>query len=280
MYAAGHPPLPSFEATTFSDAEPRHWQYLREKTADQQKRLQPVVEKNREQAELVIVSGLVAFRESMKLLSREASANHNDPPGAAWPDFARYDCRACHHELRSTLRTESRRARVAPGRPGELEWPQALVPIGIKQVSGDSKKALEEQTRYESLLRKFHEALGARPYGDPRRTIEAADDLVCWANGLLIGDKRSPVDDAQARAMVAGLCELAENDEAGYDVARQCVWAFRAIYHELVPEPARDAKIEADLRSLDGLLSLTLPNAGEQVSIETSLALAWRDRQL
>ena len=32
MYAAGHPPLPGFETATFGDLEPRHWQYLSEKT--------------------------------------------------------------------------------------------------------------------------------------------------------------------------------------------------------------------------------------------------------
>ena len=31
MYAAGHPPLPGLETATFSDAMPRHWEYLREK---------------------------------------------------------------------------------------------------------------------------------------------------------------------------------------------------------------------------------------------------------
>src|SRR6185312_3755798 len=31
MYAAGHPPLPSFEAATFSDQMPRHWDYLQQK---------------------------------------------------------------------------------------------------------------------------------------------------------------------------------------------------------------------------------------------------------
>ena len=39
MYAAGHPPLPGIEVATFSDAQPRHWQYLREKKAEVQRTL-------------------------------------------------------------------------------------------------------------------------------------------------------------------------------------------------------------------------------------------------
>ena len=34
MYAAGHPPLPCFETATFGDLEPRHWQFLSEKTPE------------------------------------------------------------------------------------------------------------------------------------------------------------------------------------------------------------------------------------------------------
>src|SRR5947209_10193839 len=39
MYAAGHPPLPGVEISTFSDAMPRHWQYLKEKQPAAQKLL-------------------------------------------------------------------------------------------------------------------------------------------------------------------------------------------------------------------------------------------------
>ena len=49
MYAAGSA-LPGFEPATFSELEPRHWQYLREKTQSQRDRLRPMDESNLEHA--------------------------------------------------------------------------------------------------------------------------------------------------------------------------------------------------------------------------------------
>src|SRR5262249_28360518 len=37
MYAAGPPPLPGFEAATFSNSMPRHWRYMHEKSEALQK---------------------------------------------------------------------------------------------------------------------------------------------------------------------------------------------------------------------------------------------------
>ena len=114
MYAAGHPVLPSFEPATFSEFQPKHWQYLREKAAVRQARLQPFDRLNLEHAELASISGPILLRESMRLFALEAKASRDDPERAAWPDFARYDCRACHHELK--LETDGR------GRAGLPFW--------------------------------------------------------------------------------------------------------------------------------------------------------------
>ena len=89
MYAAGHPPLPGFEAATFSDAEPRHWENLSEKleSPERTSRLNPVPDRdNLEQSQLVVVSGLVSFRESIKLFADQGGGR------GQWPDFARFDC--------------------------------------------------------------------------------------------------------------------------------------------------------------------------------------------
>ena len=71
MYAAGHPPLPSVEVATFGDQEPRHWQYLREKSDKIQKLLQ--FDKNElERTKLVVLGGLVELRQSAALLAEGA----------------------------------------------------------------------------------------------------------------------------------------------------------------------------------------------------------------
>ena len=122
MYAAGHPPLPGFEPATFSEFEPRHWQYLREKSEPQRDRLKPVDLANLEHAELVAIGGPVLLRESMRLCADQAKASRGTHVNGAWPDFARYDCRGCHHELQSNPKDRSFEAPCAldarPSRSG------------------------------------------------------------------------------------------------------------------------------------------------------------------
>ena len=77
-----------------------------------------------------MVSGLVAFRESMKLFADQAAAGEQpDTPKALWPDYARYDCTSCHHDIRAdngaSWRQLRRQGRV-PGRPPAPEWPLVL----------------------------------------------------------------------------------------------------------------------------------------------------------
>ncbi len=273
MYAAGHPPLPGFEAATFSDAQPRHWQYLNEKTAAQKKRLQPFPEGHLEQTELVAVSGLVALREVMELTEAQARANLDQPVGAAWPDYARFDCRSCHHELRTSgfvsrdlISGRSRRL----GRPGVPTWPHALVRIGIKTLVAASDRQ-KEIDRYEKLVGALEDAMTTRPFGDKEATIKAAAELAAWANRLLTGRLRPPIGPDRARELLMGVCDLATEDGLDYDRARQSAWAFRAIYHELTLKSPRDPQIEASLKKLTPLLGLDLPTAGDQIPIEKSL---------
>ena len=146
MYAAGHPPLPSFEPANFSDFQPRHWEYLWEKNPNRQKRLQWHDTSNLERAELVAVSGPVLLRESMRLFADQAKANPAQPPGAAWPDFARYDCRACHHELRTGTISQNRVGAAAAGRPADPKWNHALARLGISIMTPAGKNVADEVT--------------------------------------------------------------------------------------------------------------------------------------
>src|SRR5262249_59421636 len=102
MYAAGHPPLPGVEIATFSDAMPRHWQYLKEKKPAVQQMLN--VDSGTaafEQTKLVAVSGVLLLREAMNLLgSQAAPATQDADPRNTWPELAQFDCSACHPELK------------------------------------------------------------------------------------------------------------------------------------------------------------------------------------
>src|SRR5262249_36585052 len=110
MYAAGHPPLPSFEIATFGDGMPRHWQLLAQKSKTAQELLQ-YDPRELEQTKLVLISGIQCFRDSMRLLAAQAKKSAEEKQGI---DLAQLDCAACHHDL---IRPSWRQERGYKGKP-------------------------------------------------------------------------------------------------------------------------------------------------------------------
>ena len=78
MIAAGHPDL-TFQLQTFSSAMPRHWKPV-PNTAEWQ------------DVQELAVGQAVQLREALNRLNRRAS-------GPNWPEYAEYECFACHHSL-------------------------------------------------------------------------------------------------------------------------------------------------------------------------------------
>jgi Cytochrome c554 and c-prime len=275
MYAAGHPPLSSFETATFSDAQPRHWQYVREKTRERQRRIGPVKENNLERAELVAVGGLVAFRESVKLWADQAEASTSEL-AAEWPDFARFDCSSCHHDLQAAetppwRQAQSRGFRASPGRPRATAWSSVLVPIAIEALSKDTESASLQQSQFERALEQFRAAVTIRPFGDRRAGSFAARKLVSWANHLLEDQTRAVVDQVKARALLAEICARAEESIPDYDTSRQLAWAFRAVYQDVAAMSKPDPRLKTILARLEKELPLNLSTADKRILIENSL---------
>jgi hypothetical protein len=273
MYAAGHPPLPAFELASFSDAQPRHWQYLREKSKGRLDRIAPHESPGFEQTRLALIGGIVALRQTMVLYADLAEQSVKAPPSdhLEWPDFARFDCYACHHELAASGPLAWRRARgfpAAPGRPGAPEWPEALA-----RASANLVPALAGVPELDALLGEFHTAIGARPFGDPPCTAAAARRIVVWCDSALETLRSLPFDRAQALAFLKKICHTASATTPDYDSARQLAWAARIVVGDLTrSSPVADALHKA-LASLDQLLLLDLPPQGKQVPIETTLPL-------
>ena len=123
MYAAGHPPLPGLETATFSDAMPRHWKYLSEKknkeyldkkTAAVQKVILEhyhLAKNDLERSQLVVIAGVVSFRESMNLLATQAEQGPARDTEKQWPELAQFDCYACHHDLKTPSTRQARATR-------------------------------------------------------------------------------------------------------------------------------------------------------------------------
>jgi hypothetical protein len=287
MYAAGHPPLPGFELATFSDAMPYHWEYLAAKvkrTANAIARVQEIVREQQrganklEKTELVAVSGLVPLRETLALLVAEADAGRQEPnPGEprTWPDYARFDCYACHHDVASKSWRQWRPFADAPGRPPAMSWPDALVALGVEAVAAkqgeDAAKVERRLDQYQDRLNQFHRALGARPFGDPDALKASANELMTWADGVLTELCNATFDNALAHKLLNRICMKSQEGFLDFDTARQLYWAFVVIHNEIGARPGSGEAISSILTLLDQRYHFGLPDAGKPEWIEKSL---------
>jgi hypothetical protein len=280
MYAAGHPPLPGLEAATFSEAQPRHWQYLREKSEPIQKEL-GFNRAKREQTDLVVASGIVALREAMRLYAAEARADTLvKEPASPWPDFARFDCYACHHDLKvPSWRQERGYGGRTPGRPPVPPWPEVLVQLGITVADPSGTKG--RLSEYQHARDAFHAARSARPFGNREPSAAAAQALADWADavsrdlrGVIEDPTRVALDGPMALRLLHQLCQMALTAPLDYDSARQIAWSFRIIYEEsraIDPQALNDLELGRQIDALFDQLHLALRSAGKQEKIVDSL---------
>jgi hypothetical protein len=250
MYAAGHPPLPSIEVGAFSNLMPRHWEYLRQKNQQRKSRL-GYRDDRLEEAELVAIAALTVVSKTLSLISTPPAKGEN---GTTFPDFALFDCSACHHDL-TTSDSSWRQARGwknPPGRPTPPSWPTALVRVGLE--AADSQKADAWFQSFRGLLDQFNAAMTEQPFGNLQnarpvaqkiaKLLEeplAALDAKAWAKP---GENVPVVDKATALRMLHRLGRLAASSAPDHDSARQMVWAYRTVYVELFPANAENENIK------------------------------------
>jgi len=235
MYAAGHPPLPSFEIESFADNMPRHWRYLTEKTGlseDERKQLQY----NKDElarTKRVAIGGLIALSESMKLLADRAETDQDKSP---WPALAEFDCGACHHDLRHDNWRQRRGYAAVPGRPLMRSWPNTLIDIGWPGTDG-----LQEQ------LKPLATALSSQPFGEPKEVVKAAREIQKWADELATKLNTQLVDAKSAGELYEKLARRGETELLDYDSARQLAWSLIIINRELGDAGSKDKAALDDL---------------------------------
>ncbi len=290
MYAAGHPPLPGIEVATFSQAMPPHWwdpadvPLFREDPASGP--LYHYDPSESRQTKLAVIGGVVALRDSMNLLRATMAPGRSDanPAQGAWPDFAAFDCYACHHDLqapgfegwRQSRGDDSRPPDWTPpgvrGRPQVRPWPFALARLGLAQVESlPDGRALRAE--FEKGVAALNKAYRTRPFGNSRAVAEAAKGLVAWSERLLQALGGTTFDQASPARLLKALTIIPEEESPDYDSARQIAWAFRTIFSEWKPLPSNSDRIRSMLGEMDTLLKLE-PNIGREDDLMLSLARA------
>ncbi len=136
MIAAGHPRL-NFDFADFQARLPRHWQ-----EKERLKPNTPAYEPNPAQVWLV---GRAAHAEAACRLLADRVERSKSDPRTPWPEYAEFNCAACHHGLRSPNSTEHGDWRQSlnhtGGRPlGVAPW-QPIWPLtsaaGLKEPARD-----------------------------------------------------------------------------------------------------------------------------------------------
>lgn len=258
MYAAGHPPLPAFELATFEEQMPKHWRHISEKDEKLQREFskETGIEFNPDEmhrTQSLLVAALVSRSESLRLTADLAAGSVSmQIPKPQWPEFAQFDCYACHHDLTSEGWRQSAQHAGSPGRPRLLPWPGSLSRLA----------ALQAHSAAEEVLREFSAVRSATlvsPFGDREALIEAARTSADWSDKLAVSLDGQEMTATEGAAVLKNIAETAATETLDYDSARQLLWAFTIVESELkVPEERR-----ADLAAARGMFVLNLREGRE-----------------
>jgi hypothetical protein len=232
LYAAGHPRL-VFEYSSFLATMPPHW------NVRQERQRYPDLE-----ARLWLIGQVVCAHESLKLLASRA-ANDRAP----WPEFAEYDCYACHHDLKAD---SGRPKRGFGGQvPGLLPWNTwytAMLPFarssdGTPLVSPDLRSTLaalgQEMAKplpqRDVVARQAQEA--ARELG--QRMVELGREKTYRVSALREMFATIASQDPKARSLT-------------WDDATQRYLALAALYHTMTDlDPSlRNTRVRKELHRL------------------------------
>jgi hypothetical protein len=274
MYAAGHPPLPSFEVATFSAKMPAHWQSFKKKSADIQK-LYSYDPEQLEQTKMAMMGSLVTFGEAMRLLGFLArTAGEEEEGHDRWPELSQFDCYACHHELKGPGWRQLRNHATTPGRPPYPAWVSVLVPAAIWLTETDEKTEAAEQKRFREKRTKLQKAYENRPFGNPPLIVSSAQDLAEWTDQLIDKVRNTRVTRPVVERLLSKLAETGATGQLDYDSARQLAWVFQVVHDEYTedekPPSGNSARIVDVLAKVGQDLHLELP-AGKNNKIMDAL---------
>ncbi len=274
MYAAGHPPLPPFELATFIDAEPRHWGYPVDTTADgtggselkffdqfakdrpgdawKTFRFHPA-DKEAYQTRNMACGAVAALEAEMRLIVAEAA----DAAKTGGVDYARFDCYACHHDLKVPSARQERGYAGPPGRPPLKAWVAALPGVVAEHAKGlDTPGLAPLAAEFAPKWSAVRRAALAKPFGDPKALAKAAGEMAAWCDAFLKVQHEydKPVyTPEQAKRLAAMVRTAAGEWVADTEASMHLTWAYATLRSDLKTPLSADA-----LKALAGVLPLTV----------------------
>ena len=259
MYAAGHPPLPSFEMVTFTKYMPQHWQTVQQKekrlsmwgkqsTKEVYAKLYNLGGAAQQQLELLLASAITSVRQSAQMIAAYADPKMPQGKGGAWPEFALYDCYACHHDLKQKSWRQERGYDGKPGRPQMQEWPRALLPLA------QAVKQSQEAADLPKALHSLQDALSKAPFGEPADVLRAANAIVKSSDAVLSQLQQAQLNREEAARLFDVILTRNERTLIDFDSARQVTCAL-----EVLAAQAQRKVPQQPLERLNMQLNLPLP---------------------
>lgn len=259
MYAAGHPPLSSFEVESYLAQMPPHWLELNRKPKELleeflREQQRPAADTNSLlHARNLAVGALITFSESLRLsadladdgatfptLPKSSQDAAKVPSGEdapkqptqaarfvkpSWPEFSQFACYACHHELRSPSWRQERGFRTIAGRPVFHEWPAVLLQPALTSL-GKERELAEPMERMIKLL-------NARPFGESEAVSRELRQIADWAEATAKALDRGAFTREIAAQLLNECVRLASTTAPDYDAARQLAFACNVIYQDM-----------------------------------------------
>lgn len=253
MYAAGHPPLPPFELSSYMEAEPKHWAYPTDPRLKFFAGL-PAEERwskfhfHPEKDESYLsrhyaVGAIAALRAEAEVLLADAEANLKGGDGI---DFARFDCYACHHDLKYPSERQKRGYESVPGRPTLRTATGVPATLVAKHAEGIEAGGLKGKAAgFDEKWAALRKAATARPFGDPKQVQTAAKGIVEWCDNFLAVqcDAAAPLYTPDQAKRLLGMVQGAATGPkalADAEAAMVLSWGYLTLAKEAklpLPEP-------------------------------------------
>ena len=264
MFAAGHPPLPSFEAAAFSKNLPQHWYDLSQVPffkKDAKARSQNYADDDFQQTKLVLATCTETMRAMADLIANRATfvGKPRDPDSAwpppwlrpfsknrpidrwpelgksmngpsedelhrLWPEIAMAQS-DCYACHHDLKSTSWRQLRGYVGKPGRPQFQSW--PFVLTPI------ALSNDADFAAKLRKLAATQDETPFGTPKSVATAALELSNLTMKPLSALEKIGRDTNEK--LLKALLIVATHGLKDYDGARQIAWATRAVYGELRP---------------------------------------------